>query len=98
MATISSEVATGRRIKGREGLMRGDPGGELSSTFAALAFLPHAAPAFQRGGVALVQGIEEALAAFERHRVVLNLVQHAFALFGAWAFMGGCWSGGRGCG
>src|SRR4051812_41844573 len=98
MASISSEVATGRRMKGRDGLMRAlrqgravalRPrawrSGDLSLLLrpAPLSLaLLHLLPARERVGIAAVQRGEELLAAFELRRVSLRGVEHALALLG----------------
>ena len=88
MATISSEVATGRRIKGLDGLMRG-VASYRSLRWRRIAFAPplldHLPPG-QCGRVTLVDFGQQRLAARQVFRLVLDLVQEALALLGR----GGC--------
>src|SRR4051812_45952966 len=89
MATISSAVATGRMMNGRDGLMSSASGAADRRSLRAARCSPalrtallHLLPTRERVRIALVELVQERLAPRELLGVVLGAVEQTLALFG----------------
>ena len=83
IATISSDVATGRRMKGRDGLIRWASGPSLRRAGAAgasLAATGAALPTASTAGTVALASLHHSLPALQRRRIALvDAIQQALA-------------------